>query len=188
MATVVPALKRTIRRQELRAIVPLYGSIRHSNRCNNIQALLKAIGRDQLPPKCCPIPEYPYGTLPHSHSMISCHRRALNYQRKSLLRTAKHRRPDPSEICALEFKGKFRRFGVCSISTTIEINRSILCVLRRDPCDRISKKNTVSITRTRDAHSARHGSAVKREGLRIRPGRRRASYLAQPHGTPRSDL
>jgi hypothetical protein len=34
----------------------------------------------------------------------------------------KNRLPDPSEICALEFKGEFRRFEICAVSATIGIN------------------------------------------------------------------
>jgi hypothetical protein len=37
----------------------------------------------------------------------------------------KNRLPDPSEICALEFKAEFRRFGIDSISATIDIDQSI---------------------------------------------------------------
>jgi hypothetical protein len=37
----------------------------------------------------------------------------------------KNRLPEPSEICALELKGEFRRFGICSVSATIGINWSI---------------------------------------------------------------
>jgi hypothetical protein len=37
----------------------------------------------------------------------------------------KNRLADPSEICALEFKGEFRRFKICSISATIGIDWSI---------------------------------------------------------------
>jgi hypothetical protein len=35
----------------------------------------------------------------------------------------KHRAPDTSEIFGLAIKGKFRRFGICSVSPTIGINR-----------------------------------------------------------------
>jgi len=37
----------------------------------------------------------------------------------------KNRLSDPSEISALEFKGEFRRFRICSVSTTIGIDRLI---------------------------------------------------------------
>jgi hypothetical protein len=40
----------------------------------------------------------------------------------------KNRLPDPSEICALEFKGKFRGFRICSVSATIDNDWSILDV------------------------------------------------------------
>jgi len=49
---------------------------------------------------------------PHSHSIILSDRIALNSKRKSFLHTTKNRLADPSEICALEFKGEFRRFGI----------------------------------------------------------------------------
>ncbi|ESW87697.1 hypothetical protein X772_11580 [Mesorhizobium sp. LSJC280B00] len=41
----------------------------------------------------------------------------------------KNRLPDPSEICALEFKGEFRRFKICSVSATIGIDWSIFDIL-----------------------------------------------------------
>ena len=42
----------------------------------------------------------------------------------------KNRLPDPSEICALEFEGEFRRFGIYSVSATIGGNRSIFDTFR----------------------------------------------------------
>jgi hypothetical protein len=39
-----------------------------------------------------------------------------------------HRLPDPSEFSALDLQGEFRRFAICSTSTTIEINRSIFSI------------------------------------------------------------
>jgi hypothetical protein len=54
------------------------------------------------------------------------HNIALIYQRKLLPRTTKNRLADPSEISALDFKGEFRRFRICSVSGTIGIDRSIL--------------------------------------------------------------
>jgi hypothetical protein len=52
---------------------------------------------------------------PHSHSIILRHRNALIFRRKFFLGKDKDRLPDPSEICALDFKGKFRRFKICSV-------------------------------------------------------------------------
>jgi len=49
----------------------------------------------------------------------------LNSKRKFFLRTTKNRPTDPSKICALEFKREFRRFGICSVSATIDDDRSI---------------------------------------------------------------
>jgi len=51
--------------------------------------------------------------------IIFRHGNALICRRKSFPCTAEHRAPDPSENCALQFKGKFRRFGICSVSGTI---------------------------------------------------------------------
>jgi hypothetical protein len=58
--------------------------------------------------------------------MVLSYRNALIQQRKSFLHTVENRLCDPSEICALEFKGEFRRFRVCSVSATIGIDQSIL--------------------------------------------------------------
>ena len=63
--------------------------------------------------------------LPHSHSNIFIHGNALIFQRKFFLRVAKHRLHDPSEIFALDFEREFRKFGICSVSATIEIDWSI---------------------------------------------------------------
>ncbi len=61
----------------------------------------------------------------HSHSIVLSHVNALIYQRYFLLHIPKNRIPDPSENRSLELKGKFRRFEICAVSTTIGINRSI---------------------------------------------------------------
>jgi hypothetical protein len=61
----------------------------------------------------------------HSHSIISSDRNALNSVHKFFLDTMKNRLPDPSEICVLESKAKFGRFGIRSISATVGINWSI---------------------------------------------------------------
>jgi hypothetical protein len=59
---------------------------------------------------------------PHSHSIVLSHVNALIFQRKFFLRRAKHRLPDPSKICALDFKGEFRRSAFRSVSGTIDID------------------------------------------------------------------
>src|ERR1700746_2293054 len=61
-------------------------------------------------------------------------------RRKFFLHTVKDRLADPSEICALEFKGEFRRFAICSVSGTIGINRPIFDI--RNP------RTTISLTAT----------------------------------------
>jgi hypothetical protein len=61
----------------------------------------------------------------HSHSLVLGHVNALIFQRNFFLRMAKDRLHDPSEIWALDFKRKFRRFKICSVSATIEIDWSI---------------------------------------------------------------
>jgi hypothetical protein len=63
--------------------------------------------------------------LAHSHSMVLSDGSALIFQRKLFQRTSKNRLPNPSDICALDFKREFRRLGICSISATIGINWSI---------------------------------------------------------------
>jgi hypothetical protein len=65
------------------------------------------------------------GRAPHSHSIIFVHGNALKFRRKFFQCTLKHRAPDPSEICALDFKENFRRFAIWSISATIGIDWSI---------------------------------------------------------------
>jgi hypothetical protein len=47
------------------------------------------------------------------------------FAEKCLPCTLKHRAPNPPEICAFDFKGEFRQFGICSISSTIGIDWSI---------------------------------------------------------------
>jgi hypothetical protein len=50
--------------------------------------------------------------------------------------------PDPSKIRAFDFKGKFGRGGICSVSETIGINRSIFVSPGREPnSDPLSKKD-----------------------------------------------
>jgi hypothetical protein len=80
-----------------------------------------------------------------AHSIVLSDHNALIYQHKIFLHTMKHRHPSPSEICALEFKGEFRRFGFGSISTTIGIDWSILRWLPRRQLHRIDREKTVSV-------------------------------------------
>jgi len=96
--------------------------------CRNI------IARNTLP-----YPTLLHGTLPWNDN-------ALTSQCKFFLSTTKNRRADPSEICALEFKGKFRRFGICSVSGTIGIDRSIFRRRLRHTVIRSSVKNTVTLS------------------------------------------
>jgi hypothetical protein len=62
---------------------------------------------------------------PYSHSIVLDHGNALIFQSNSFLHATKHRLPDPSEIHALDFKGEFRRFGICSVPATIGVYWSI---------------------------------------------------------------
>jgi hypothetical protein len=57
----------------------------------------------------------------------------------------KSRLPDPSEICALEFKGEFLRFRICSVSTTIDIDRSIFQISGKRGLVSVVEKKTVSV-------------------------------------------
>jgi hypothetical protein len=74
------------------------------------------------------------GRLHLSHSIISCHGNALIFQRKFFLRMTENRLHDPSKICALEFEGEFRRFGIWSVSATIDIDWPIFPLIA--PADR----------------------------------------------------
>jgi hypothetical protein len=60
--------------------------------------------------------------------MISRHGNALIPRHKFFPHTTKNRLPDPSETCALESQGEFRRFGICSVSATIDNDRSIFAI------------------------------------------------------------
>jgi hypothetical protein len=65
----------------------------------------------------------------------------LTQHSKFFPRTTKNRLPDPSKICAFDFKGKFGRFGICSVSATIGINRSIFVSPGSEPnSDPLAKK------------------------------------------------
>jgi hypothetical protein len=61
----------------------------------------------------------------HSHSIVLRHDNVLICQRKFFPDRPKNRIPDPSEICALELKGEFRRSAMGSVSETIDIDRPI---------------------------------------------------------------
>jgi len=67
--------------------------------------------------------------LHHSHSIVSSDRNALNSTHKFFLHAMKNRPPNPAEICALESKGEFRRFKICSVAATIGIDWSIFDIL-----------------------------------------------------------
>jgi hypothetical protein len=59
----------------------------------------------------------------------------------------KNRLPDPSEICALDFKHEFRRFRICPVSATIGINWSIFYVVAATALSARLQKKTVSLER-----------------------------------------
>jgi len=61
----------------------------------------------------------------------------------------KHRLPDPSEFSALDVQGEFRRFEICSTSTTIDINRSIFSIRHKASLSVQRRKKTVSATALR---------------------------------------
>jgi hypothetical protein len=65
--------------------------------------------------------------------MVSGYRNALIYLRKFFPCTMKNRLPDPSEIFILEFKGKFRRFGIGTVSATIGIDWLVFLTPRSQP-------------------------------------------------------
>jgi hypothetical protein len=57
----------------------------------------------------------------------------------------KNRLPEPSEICALEFKGEFRRFGICSASATIGINWSMSEICGESGAIRLAEKRPLAV-------------------------------------------
>src|SRR5271168_1317177 len=59
------------------------------------------------------------------------------------LHAMQNRLPDPSEICALDFKREFPRFSNLPVPATIDINRSIFRNLAQYSADRLSRKKTV---------------------------------------------
>jgi hypothetical protein len=61
----------------------------------------------------------------HSHSIIPSPGNTLISIDKCFPHFLKNRIPGPSEIAFLNSKGEFRRFGIRSLSATIDINRSI---------------------------------------------------------------
>ena len=108
---------------------------------------------------------YPALLSPHSHSIVLSHGNALIWQCEFFLRTLENQLCDPSEICALDFKREFRRFGIGSVSATIDNNRSIFdsrAATSRDPLG--TKKRTV-----------KHGRTVRTVAPGIRPPAWRAS-------------
>jgi hypothetical protein len=77
--------------------------------------------RDDLTYSSLLDPNLPQSTPLHAHSIILSDRNALNSAHNFFLHTMKNRLPDPSEICALEFKenfgdSKFARFQRLSAS------------------------------------------------------------------------
>jgi len=76
--------------------------------------------------------------------MVPGYGKALIFQCKFFLCTRENHLPDPSKICALEFKSEFRRFGIYSVSATIGINRSNLLNLHRVSGGDAPAKKTVS--------------------------------------------
>jgi hypothetical protein len=70
--------------------------------------------------------------------------------------------PAASEIRGLEFKGKFRRFGICSVSTTIGSNRSIfVCSPPTRPQPRFLKRPSQAIRREIDIEAPLSSFALR---------------------------
>ena len=106
----------------------------------------------------CSRPLYRAVSHPHSHSIVLGHGNALIFQRKFFLRMRENRLHDPLKICALEFKGEFRRSGIWSVSATIDIDWPIFPLIA--PTDRqpaTTKKAVTRLpnTRARDQTCAR---------------------------------
>ena len=101
------------------SVVPL-GLWRRTSLCPVISS--KSAGR-----QTCQREPARRGNSEPSYSIIFSHGNALIFGANFFPCTAEHHAPDPSEICALQFKEKFRRFGIGSVSGTIGIDRSTLC-------------------------------------------------------------
>jgi hypothetical protein len=65
--------------------------------------------------------------------MIFNNHKPLIQPSKCIRRSPKNRPPDPSEICALDFKGEFRQSAICSASATIDIYWSYSSSAHRRP-------------------------------------------------------
>jgi hypothetical protein len=83
----------------------------------------------------------PFATPLYSHSIVLSDGSALIFQRKFFQHARKNRLPDPSEICALDFKRHFRRSVICSVSATIGIDRSIFEVSNENSLAGPAKKD-----------------------------------------------
>jgi hypothetical protein len=81
--------------------------------------------KERTTPEYSGILGYPAQRYCLAHSMVFSRGNALIFKRKPFLRTTKDRLADPSEICVLDFKGEFRRFGNPSVPTTIANDWSI---------------------------------------------------------------
>ena len=117
-------------------------------------------------------------TVLHSHSIVFSHGNALDFQCKFFLCTTKNRLADPSEICALDFKRKFRRSVICPDSATIGIDWSIIEIF----CEAASPtrlKNTVS-----DGEMHLVVTAAKEGGVRLQ-SRSAVAGLIGPRRSPR---
>jgi hypothetical protein len=72
-----------------------------------------------------------------------------------------NRLADPSEIFALEFKGKIRGIGICSISATIGIDRSIFVILAANCAMGLAEQKTVSVPARRRSAPPSNSMALR---------------------------
>lgn len=90
---------------------------------------------------------------------------------KICLRTVKNRLLDPAENCALEFKGESRRFGICSVSATIDIDRSIFELSCNNELGRLIGKKpsarTHPLGRASASNRTRNGVSALRARVRL---------------------
>jgi hypothetical protein len=70
----------------------------------------------------------------------------VELQAQLFLSIMKNRLADPSEICALEFKEKFRRSSICMVSPTIGINRFDSAYPTGNVANGSPAENTVRLT------------------------------------------
>jgi hypothetical protein len=85
-----------------------------------------------------------FSTTPHSHSIVLSHRNT-HFSAQFFSAHGKEPTPNPSKIRALEFRGKFGRFGSSSVSVAIDVDRPIFLNSSSARGSRVAGKNAVAM-------------------------------------------